>query len=169
MYIAAVCNNQLKFIFFYWQKSALFFYVPILIYYVNLIIELIRNRKNLFDAISKSQILILYVFIIYMIFSIFISANKYIAVSSIKGHIIMLSVLVIFLIECKSLNTLKSLSNAYLVLLSGVLFTGFLQILSINLGTVNHFATSGLSVEMYPHIVRIPMTFFLILIIIPCI
>lgn len=137
-----------------------FFYIPVFVYYISLIVKLIKGRLDLFNMVSKRQILILSVLLVYMIFTIFISANRYIAISSIKGHIIMLTILVIFLMESKDIELLGSLQKVYLVLFGGVLFTGFLQILSINLGTVNHFIVSNVSLLRYPHVARVPITFF---------
>lgn len=148
-------------IYFYVRSSQIyFFYIPILIYYISLIVKLAQGRTDLFSRISKKQILILSLLLAYMIFTIFISANKYIAISSIKAHIIMLTVLTIFLMECKGIEFLASLQKVYLVLFGGVLFTGFLQICAITLGTANHFVASHVSLQDFPYVVRVPTTFF---------
>lgn len=138
------------------------FYVIVFLYYMYLIFDLLKNkRKSRYVSVLKQfDFWVVALIIVYGVFTIFISNSKSVAISSIKSHIISMSVFIIILIEMRNLENLKEVLSFFRYLLVGILALSFLEILGIRYGMANHFQASNLSEKIYPHIKRVPVSFF---------
>lgn len=139
------------------STTVYFYYLVILVYLLYALVTAVKHKVKL--SLSKPSLVFLGI-LLYMIFAIFISQNRGLAISSLKGELLVFAVFIAFFAEFKNIEFITSLGKFYLYLLVGVLFLGLLQISTINLGLVSHFKDYNVSAIAFPHIVRVPFTFF---------
>lgn len=137
-----------------------YFYILIFIYFVYAVIRLLKNTSELKKLFVNREFIVIMFFVLYAIASIFFSDSIGIAISAIKSHIISISLFAIVFIEARNMENLKGVIKFFRYLLIGILALSSIEIFGIRYGMVNHFETSHLSPKVYPHIKRVPVSFF---------
>ncbi|WP_346938345.1 O-antigen ligase family protein [uncultured Clostridium sp.] len=124
----------------------------------NIFQDFIKNKK--ITILSMTQLMVIALVGLYIIFSTLTSDNLGISMGKVKNHIISFATLIIAFIELKKYDNFKAMIKFLKYLFLGVALLGLLEIIGVNYGMRNHFYESGITPEKYPHVAHVPVTFF---------
>lgn len=135
-------------------------YAFIFLYLLLLVKELFENKFTLNDFQYNKNLkysIFFFVFLVYMILSIFIAKDKNLAIGYLGRYLIVLSIFIIMLIENINIDKIKETLEFLLYIYIGILGLGTIELFGIKYGLRNIFMDKNIN---YDFVQRIPEVFY---------
>ncbi|AUM96880.1 MULTISPECIES: O-antigen ligase family protein [Clostridium] len=135
-------------------------YVFMLLYFLLFIGNLGKNKYALNNFKRNKNLkyyVFYYIFLVYMVLSVFIAKDKHLAIGYLTRYLIVLSIFIIMFIENININKIKETLKFLLYIYIGILGLGTIELFGIKYGLRNIFMDKNIN---YDFVQRIPEVFY---------
>ncbi|WP_061321100.1 O-antigen ligase family protein [Clostridium botulinum] len=164
LYFSKDTRRYLYFLFILYaittSGNSKYVYLFMLLYLLLLIKELCQNKFVINDFEYNKNLkysIFFFVFLVYMVLSIFIAKDKNLAIGYLGRYCIVLSIFVIMLIENINIDKIKETLKFLLYIYIGILALGTIELFGIKYGLRNIFMDKNIT---YDFVQRIPEVFY---------